>query len=279
MVPKIKPLLVLATDHRDVFEARYGGDADAIATAKALVVDGGLAAAARRPGAVADGLLGVLVDEQYAAPAVPRLRAAGLRVLMPVEAGGTPELALVYGDDFRRRLERLPPDLAKVLVRWSPGDDAGRKRRQGELLLRLDAALRELAIPLMFELVVPQAAGEEPARAALTAAAMDELRALGIAPAVWKLEPQADADAYALLASRSGGAPCVVLGAGGALEHVAAQVRTVAGTPGWAGFAVGRSVWAPALDAFDAGAERAACVAQVADGYVHLIDTHLAAAA
>jgi myo-inositol catabolism protein IolC len=225
-------------------------------------------------------VLGVLVDEQYAAAAVPRVRAAGLRVVMPVEAGGTPELALAFGEDFERHLERLPPDLAKLLVRWSPGDDAGRKRRQGELLGRVQATLEKLAIPLMLELMVPQAAtAEASARAALTAAAIDELRELGIAPAVWKLEPQADADAYALLAGRSGGAPCVVLGAGGALEHVAAQVRTVARTPGWAGFAVGRSVWAPALDAWDAGAERADCVARVADGYVQLIDAHLAAAA
>ena len=264
-------MLVLATDHRDAYEARYDGDAAAISAAKALVVDGALAAAERRPKARAQGALAVLVDEQYAAATVEPLRAAGLGVAMPVERGGGDEFEFAFGEQFDRHLTELPPDVAKALVRWSPGDPPARKARQAERLLRLQETLDALAVPLMFELIVPEAAGAEADRAQLTIAAMADVCAHGIRADVWKLEPQAGADAYAQVREAAEGVPCIVLGAGGELPAVAAHVRT-AMAEGWAGFAVGRSIWGPALDAYAAGADRASCVEQVADAYTLLID-------
>lgn len=277
MVPKIKSLLILATDHRDVYERRYPADANAIAAAKELVVEGALRAAERRPAAADAGNLGVLVDEQYAAPCVARARRGGLRVAMPAESGGSAELALAYGDDFLAHLRALPPDYVKVLVRWSPGDEPARKRRQAEVVQRLQAGVDELGLPLMFELLVPQAAEEPAARVELITSAMAEVKAAGAAPAVWKLEPQAGEEQYARLAEAAGGVPCVVLGAGAELAEIAEHVRTVARVDGWSGFAVGRSVWAPALDRRDAGGEREPCVEQVAAGFETLIDAYLGA--
>lgn len=270
------PLLILAADHRDAFEARYGGDDVAIRDAKALVVDGACAAATRCQEALQQGLLGGLVDEQYAASAIPKLRDVGFRVGVPVEAGGTSELAFAYGDDFRSHIEAVRPDFAKLLVRWSPGDDEGRKKRQGKLLWNLQAVLDVLSIPLMLELVVLEAGSRELERASFTIAAMTEIRARGIAPSVWKLEPQGAAEDYERVAKFASRVPCVLLGAGRPLSELAAHVR-LAIQGGWRGFAVGRSIWGQPLDAYAGGSDRASCVEEIATGFKSMVDASVAA--
>jgi myo-inositol catabolism protein IolC len=252
------------------------------------------AAATRAKHAVLDGLLaavdagvpreaaGLLVDDELGPGVAERARAAGVTVSMPLERAGLD----VYEDapaDVAAYLTHHAPDLAKVLVRYNPDGDADANALQRRRLAATARAARDAGSRFLFELLVPPTPQQrdadgwvEDVRPRLTLRAMEEVVA-DVPVDVWKLESlgpeQAYADAVALAASHD--ATCLLLGAGAPTAQVDAWLSRAA-RQGFAGFAVGRSIWWDAVRGLLAGeTDHASAVATVAARYRHFVDVFL----
>jgi myo-inositol catabolism protein IolC len=296
-------LFILAFDHRGSFQSKWFGidgeptddETLRIADGKELIFEGLELALAR--GAEA-ATAGGLVDEQFGAPKrIPdRIKAAGMKLAMPVEKSGQTEFDFQYGDEFGDHIERFDPDFIKVLVRYNPDGDPDLNRRQAGRLARLSAWLAEHGRSFLFELLVPaedqQLASvdgdtdryDAELRPELMIRTIAELQDAGVEPVVWKIEGiDRREDCERVVAQcRAGGRDqvvCVVLGRGASRAKVENWLTSGAGVDGYVGFAIGRSIWGDPLAGFLAGdLEREQAAGQIADNYVHFLDTYQGAA-
>jgi myo-inositol catabolism protein IolC len=279
---------VLAFDHRRSLMTSFFGvegepsdeDVDRARLAKQVIWEGLLRA-------IDDGVprasAAALVDATYGADVIAAAAARGIRVAVPVEASGRRELAFEH-PDWRERLDRLDPTWAKVLVRYRADGDQEMNARQRRLLADLDAYRRETDRDLMLELLVPAETGEDPVvfdaelRPALMVRAIEEIRRDEIAPSLWKLEGltrESDCERVA----RAAEAPCLVLGRGEDRAAVDAWLRAAARVPGYAGFAIGRSIWWEALRRFfDDEITRPDATATIAAEYTRCVEVYDGAA-
>jgi myo-inositol catabolism protein IolC len=243
------------------------------------------------------GAAGLLVDEETAAGVARSAAAAGVLLAMPVERSGRDVFDYAFGADFGTHIEDFNPHLSKVLVRWNPADDPAVKRAQGERLAHLGAWLHARGRKYLFELLVPPTrrqldlVGGSPAgfdahlRPALVLEALGEIREAGVEPDVWKIEGLDTREGCALVSSlvRQGGrdeVKAVVLGRGADQARVEHWLRTAAGVPGYAGFAIGRTIWWDAVQRWKAGTlSREQAVATIARLYRHFVEVYEEAAA
>jgi myo-inositol catabolism protein IolC len=292
------PLYILAFDHRNSLMTRFfdvDGDpppeiVERAREAKRLIW-GGMRRALEE--GAPQGSAGVLVDTTYGSDVIREAREAGVAVAVPVEASGRAEVAFEV-PDWRERLDELDPTWAKVLVRYNPEGDEALNERQLATLRELAEHCRETDRPLMVELLVPpephqlqglsrdRAHYDAELRPALMARAITELRASPIVPDVWKIEGLDDpADAAAIAAVAA--APCIVLGRGADTEAVDRWLRAGAAAPGYAGFAIGRSIWWGAMRLFFderlAEDAREAATERIATNYRRCIDVYESAGA
>ncbi len=259
-------LYILAVDHRGSFEKMVGDDPELLLAAKMLVWRGFLDALAQ--GAPRDAA-GILIDEQYGAGIAREARKEGVVFAMPVEKTGRDEFEFEHGDEFARAIEEYQPTYAKALVRYNPGGDAELNRRQEARLRRLSDWLHAHDRRFLFELLVPPTDEQlrsvdgdgdrydREVRPQLMIRAIETLQDAGIEPGLWKIEGVDDRDAcnsIAQTARREGRdrVGCLVLGRGASVERVDSWLRAGAGVEGYAGFAVGRSIFADAVVAFSA---------------------------
>ena len=276
---------ILAFDHRNSLLTTFFGvggeptDAEVAAACevKRVIADGMLDAIER--GLVATDEAGALADATYGADAIDALQDAGVRVAVPVEASGRREFAFEH-PDWRERLDATHPAWAKVLVRYNPDGDTSMNERQSHRLLDLQTVARAIGVGFLFELLVPPEPSQRTPtydtdeRPALVVRALDELRAAGIAPDLWKIEGLDRSQDCARVAEHAG-APCVVLGRGADAAAVERWLRAGAGVPGFDGFAIGRSIWWDPVRAYmDGGTDRAAAVTGIADRYGHFVDVY-----
>jgi myo-inositol catabolism protein IolC len=289
-------LYVLAFDHRGSFRKMLGitgspteEEAAQLRDVKSMIFEGAERAIA--DGAPADKV-GVLVDEEMGADVARRAKAAGIKLAMPVEASGQNVFDFEYGDDFGAHIEAFDPDFSKVLVRWNPDDDPADKATQGERLARLGEWLHANDRKYLFELLVPAsdrqmalvggdaAKYDTEARPYLTLEAIDEIQAAGIEPDIWKIEGldrAASCELLSGLARRDGrdGVIAVVLGRGADDAAVDHWLREGAGVAGYAGFAIGRSIFRAAVEGIrDGTMARDAAVADVATNYRRFVDVY-----
>jgi myo-inositol catabolism protein IolC len=288
-------LYFLAFDHRGFFE-RELADADApgaspetILAAKRLILEGVRVAGEEldlRPPARA----GILVDDQYGAELVGQARELGVLVAMPAERSERQVFELHHGERFGEEIEAADPDVTKVLVRHNVQGDAEGNRLQATRLRELSDWLAARERTFLLELLVEPTAEqlarvggrreefERTLRPPLIEAAIRELQDAGVEPGIWKVEgldDPADARAIAEVARREGRehVVCVVLGSGAEAQRVEGWLRTAAATEGFAGFAIGRSIWWPPLRALKEGeidAEQAA--REIARGYLRFVE-------
>jgi myo-inositol catabolism protein IolC len=296
-------LYILAFDHRGSFQKKMFGiegdptpeQTETIADAKHLIFEGMLKAAEE---GIDPSCSGCLVDEQFGEPKrIPeQAKENGLLLAMPVEKSGQNEFDFEYGDDFGAHIEKFDPDFSKVLVRYNPEGDAQMNARQSERLRRLADWLHERDRKFLFELLVPaedhqleQAGGDSDRydtelRPELMRRAIVELQDFGIEADIWKIEgieTQDDCERIAQTCRRDGrdGVICVVLGRGANDEKVEHWLRQGAPVEGYAGFAIGRTIWWDALKGFLEGdLERDEAAAQIAEKYLRFVRVYQEAA-
>jgi myo-inositol catabolism protein IolC len=274
---------ILAFDHRNslmtsFFDVHGEPDTATVRQAeelKSVVADGLLLAIER--GAVETAEAGALVDATYGAAAIESLRAAGVRVAVPVEASGKKEFTFEHAD-WRERLDAAKPHWAKVLVRYNVEGDAAVNERQRHRLLDLQTVARALGVAFLFELLVPPEPDQRvqdfdtAVRPRLVVRAFEDLGAAGIEPDMWKIEGLERREDCQEVAARAG-APVVVLGRGADAAAVQRWLRAGAGVPNYDGFAIGRSIWWEPCDAYRTGTlDRASAVASIADRYASYVD-------
>ena len=296
-------LYILAFDHRGSFQKKMFGiqgdpteeETERISDAKHLVFEGMLLAVER--GAEPD-VTGVLVDEQFGTPTnVPGdAKERGLLLAMPVEKSGQDEFDFEYGDDFGEHIERFDPDFSKVLVRYNPDGDSAMNERQVARLKRLGDWLHEHDRRFLFELLVPaedhqlgQVGGDSDRydaelRPELMRRAIMELQEAGVEPDIWKIEgidTQEDCARISDTCRRDGrdGVICVVLGRGADDAKVDHWLRQGAPVEGYAGFAIGRTIWWDALKGFlDGDLEREDAASRISDNYLRFVRVYSEAA-
>jgi myo-inositol catabolism protein IolC len=296
-------LYFLAFDHRGSFQKKMFGiqgdptpeQTDAIADAKHLIFEGLLTASEQ---GAEPSVTGCLVDEQFGAPKrIPEeAKDRGLLLAMPVEKSGQNEFDFEYGEDFGAHIEKSDPDFSKVLVRYNPEGDEEMNRTQAEKLKRLADWLHEHDRKFLFELLVPaepdqleSVGGDEERydrelRPELMRHAILDLQDAGIEADIWKIEgidSQEDCKRISETARRDGrdGVICVVLGRGANDAKVEHWLRTGAPVEGYAGFAIGRTIWWDALKGFlDGDLERGDAVGQIAEKYLRFVQVYREAA-
>jgi myo-inositol catabolism protein IolC len=290
-------LYMLAFDHRASFSKNLLGftgeltpeQVQRVSDTKTVIFEGFLDA--RDKGAPPDES-GILVDEQFGAEIARQARSQGILLAMPVERSGQEEFDFEFGEEFGAHIEHFDPTFAKVLVRYNPEGDAELNARQAKRLQRLSAWLLERDRKFLFELLVPATASQlasveaEPdlydleIRPGLMVRAIAELQQAGVEADIWKIEGidrREDCERIAAQA-RSGGrdeVACIVLGRGASEEKVDHWLRVGAATPGFRGFAIGRTMWWDALVAYrDGSAGRTDAARQIAQRYLRAIKVY-----
>jgi myo-inositol catabolism protein IolC len=296
-------LYILAFDHRGSFQKKMFGiegdptpeQTETIADAKHLIFEGLLKATEE---GVDPHATGCLVDEQFGAPkrTPEEAKERGLLLAMPVEKSGQNEFDFEYGEEFGEHIEKCDPDFSKVLVRYNPEGDAEMNRAQAEKLKRLADWLHEHDRKFLFELLVPaepdqleSVGGDEERydrelRPELMRHAILDLQDAGVEADIWKIEgidSQEDCEQISKTARRDGrdGVICVVLGRGADDAKVEHWLRTGAPVEGYAGFAIGRTIWWDALKGFlDGDVEREEAAGRIAEKYLRFVQVYREAA-
>jgi myo-inositol catabolism protein IolC len=291
-----KPLYILPFDHRGTFQEKMFGwkgaltaeQTSEIAAAKEVIYD-----AFKK--AIADGVpkakAGILVDEQFGAAILADAAKHGYSTSCPAEKSGQEEFDFEYGDDFLKHIEAFNLSFCKVLVRYNPEGEKALNQRQTERLKRLSDALHaKTKSQFMFELLVPaekaqleKVKGDKKAydlqiRPGLMVQTIHQLQDAGVEPDVWKIEgldSVEDCKKVVAAAHRGGREKvgCIILGRGEDDKKVREWLTTAAHTPGFIGFAVGRTTfWDPLVDMRAKKMTRDAAVTEIARRYREWVD-------
>jgi 5-dehydro-2-deoxygluconokinase len=290
-----KLLYILPFDHRGSFQTKMFGwkgnltseQTAEIAAAKQVVYDGFKAAVA---GGVPKEKAGILVDEQFGAAILRDANRQGYTTACPAEKSGQDEFDFEYGDDFAKHIEAMNPTFCKVLVRYNPEGERDLNQRQAARLKKLSDYLHGSGRLYMFELLVPaekaqldRVKGDKKAydlqlRPGLMVQAIHQLQDAGVEADVWKIEglDRREDCAKVVAAAHRGGRDkvgCIVLGRGEDDKKVRQWLETAAHTPGFIGFAVGRTTfWDPVVDWRAKKVPREAAVAEIARRYREWVD-------
>ena len=292
-------IYLLAFDHRGSFQRKLLGIAGDPTPAEVARIEEAkriIFAGFRR--ALDAGLplegAGILVDEQFGAGVAREARALGAQLAMPVEKSGQEEFDFEYGEQFGTHIAAFEPTYAKVLVRYNVEGDAALNRRQAARLARLGDWLHASGRKFLFELLVPAQPQElervggdawrydRELRPELMVAAIGELQKAGVEPDIWKIEGLDARDdcvrlAEAARADGRDGVRCIVLGRGGEERKVISWLQAGSGVPGFVGFAVGRTIWWDALEAWLGGTSADDAAEAIAASYRRLVDAYEAA--
>lgn len=257
-------LMALAIDHRAQLEeiaARVKAPAEAIGRFKILAVKAAAEVAAGQGG------FGVLLDGSHGREALFRAADHDLWIGRPVEKPGSRPLRFETADLGAHLAEWPVTQTVKCLCFYHPDDPGPLRAEQEERLLTLHDAVRSTGRDLLIEII---AGKHGPVGEDTVARVLARLYDLGIRPDWWKLEPQASAAAWTRIgdAIRQRDPLCrgiVLLGLEASADVLATGFALAAGEPMVKGFAVGRTIFAEAAEAWLKGAiDDAAAVADMA---------------
>ena len=275
-------LAVLAFDHRQQLEdlaLRHGVPLERIATFKQLVVQaaqqGHRGALQGLPAGAAPPAPGVIIDDRHGADALAQVTGTGWWIARPVEQPGSRPLAFEAGGNVGLALRRWPAEhVAKCLVAHHPEDDPALATQQLDTLRGLADACLATGHELLVEVIPPR---DQDCDTHTLARAMQQIYARGVRPDWWKLPPPLDGGAWPLIAAaidahdpRCRGV--LLLGLEASEASLSLAFRVAAGQRWCRGFAVGRSLFAPAAEGWFAGRlGDEAVIADVAERYQRLI--------
>ncbi len=250
----IPSLMALACDHRAQLEEvaqKLGADPARIRDFKVLAVKAAARVAAGRPG------YGMLLDEKHGREAMFEFARHPFSWLgRPVELPGSRPLRFEGSQDIGSALPEWPVDhCIKALCFYHPDDEPALKQAQQEKLRTLFEAARKVGRELLVEII---AGKHGPLGPDTIARAMQELYDLGIKPDWWKLEPQASPAAWAAIEQTiARNDPwcrgVLLLGLDAPAEELEAGFAATAAAPIVKGFAVGRTIFMAAAEAWLAG--------------------------
>jgi 5-dehydro-2-deoxygluconokinase len=265
-------LAVLAFDHRTQFEEwtrELAQPAERIARFKALVAE------AARQGAATMPCPGVIVDDRYGESVFPAMTGKHWWVARPVELPGSRPLRFEAGTQLALALRAWPTEhVAKCLVSYHPDDTPELRAQQLAQLQALQQACVATEREFLIEVIPPR---ELPARDDTLARSLAQIYAAGVRPDWWKLPPQAGADGWRQVAAaiHEGDPHCrgvLLLGLEASEDDLFESFRVAAPHAVCRGFAVGRSLFAPAATAWFGGRlSDDAVIADVAARYARLI--------
>lgn len=292
------PLMILAFDQRgwlsnalwdmDPAAPVTGERATVMEEVKSLVGDGMLAASAP-----AQGTVGMLVDSEFGTPA---LDAAAPRddvaLCIPLERNNRPVLELE--PDCWETLDKYQPAYAKLLIWHNPDSDPNPLQRQLRELQDVSAELQTRGQAWILEILQPPTDAQlssvngdrerydDEVRPDLMVETISQIHDVDVYPDVWKLEglssvPATERVVDAMRQDSPGPVHAVVLGRNAPDEAVDDWLTTAA-RGGFAGFAIGRSIWwEPAKRWLDGDDGRATAVAGIAARYERFTDVYLTA--
>jgi 5-dehydro-2-deoxygluconokinase len=246
-------ILSFAIDHRKHLEDladKIGVSRDKISPFKRLAVKAIAKVSQGRPG------YGTLLDDKYGREAMFDAEKLGLWIARPLEDPGSRPLRFEFTQDVGSRLVDWPVShCIKCLCFYHPDDPAELKQEQQEKLRTLFEAAMKVGRELLVEII---AGKNGPMDKTTVARAMQELYDLGIKPDWWKLEPQADGAAWDEIGKvlDKNDPLCrgiVLLGLDAPEEELAKGFAAVADKPHVKGFAVGRTIFLEAAEAWLSG--------------------------
>lgn len=274
----IPVLMALACDHRIQLEelaARLGADPVRIGAFKVLAVKAAARVAVGRPG------YGMLLDDKHGREAMFEFARHPFSWLgRPVERPGSRPLLFEGSQDIGSALPEWPVDhCIKALCFYHPDDAPELKQVQQDKLRGLFEAARRVGRELLIEII---AGRNGPLGDDTIARAMAELYDLGIKPDWWKLEPQASPAAWAAIEQTiaSNDPWCrgvLLLGLDAPQAELEIGFAATAAAPIVKGFAVGRTIFMAAAEAWLAGRiDDEAAIADMARRFGALTDLWLA---
>lgn len=246
-------LVVLAFDHRAQFEeiaARHGRDAAAISRFKLLIAQGAKRAADGRAGA------GVILDGRFGEDVLPTVTGKGWWVARPVELPGSRPLRFEPARNLCLEMRSWPAEhVAKCLVSYHPADPEPLRREQLDRLCELQEASVGTGHEFLVEVIPPR---DMPSDGRTLPDSIAQIYAAGVKPDWWKLPPAGDDAQWNAIAQEieRGDPLCrgvLILGLEASEENLDRSFRLAAPHPICKGFAVGRSIFADAAQAWFAG--------------------------
>jgi 5-dehydro-2-deoxygluconokinase len=258
-----------AFDHRMQLEELEGATKGKIGAFKELCLEAALQVANGQPG------YGILCDGRLGRDALYKATGTGLWVGRPVEWPGSRPLMLEpeIGPDYGGLNEWPLDHVVKVLCFCHPDDDADMWARQEETILRLYSAARRNRLEFLLE-VIPSKVGAVDDQT--TAKVIQRFYDLGVYPDWWKLEPMTSDAAWRTTCDTIvQNDPCtrgiVVLGLAAEEAALRESFAVAARYPLVKGFAVGRTIFGAAAEAYMKDAITAGeAVDQMAENYARL---------
>ena len=248
-----KQILSFAIDHRKHLEDladKVGASRDKISPFKRLAVKAMAKVSQGKPG------FGTLLDDKYGREAMFDAEKLGLWIARPLEDPGSRPLRFEFSQDVGSRLVEWPvTHCIKCLCFYHPDDPAELKQEQQQKLRDLYEAATKVGRELLIEII---ASKNGPMDKTTVARAMQELYVLNIKPDWWKLEPQADTAAWDEIGKviDKNDPLCrgiVLLGLDAPEDELAKGFAAVADKPHVKGFAVGRTIFLEAAEAWLSG--------------------------
>jgi 5-dehydro-2-deoxygluconokinase len=243
--------MAFAIDHRAQLEKiadAAGSPRERISDFKLLAVEAAAKVAAGRPG------YGMLLDGKYGREALFRAVDHGFWIGRPVEEPGSRPLEFEFGGSLGAKLVEWPiAHTIKCLCFYHPDDPPELKARQERELLRLYDAARRLERELLIEII---ASKNGPVDECTLAHVIERLYEIGVKPDWWKLEGQANKNAWDNVAKaiETGDPLCrgvLLLGLEAPEKDLAQAFALAHNCNVVKGFAVGRTIFAePAVEWF-----------------------------
>ncbi len=242
--PDYPELTVLAIDHRSQFDelvAKLGtGNPERVPQFKNLALRALDRVAGGDPG------FGLLADGRFGMRVLEAAADTGYWIGRPIEVPGSRPIEFEGGADVTSTLASWPGNhVVKCLIFYHPDDDAELRARQDRQIVRLASAARETRHELLLEIIASRHGEVGPHT---IAGIIDHLYDLGVYPDWWKLEPAADAVAWAAIARviHARDPLCrgiLLLGLATPPHELLASFAATADIPIVKGFAVGRTIW------------------------------------
>jgi 5-dehydro-2-deoxygluconokinase len=251
--PRSRNLLALAIDHRAQLQQmaqRFGAPVEKLERLKELAVEAAVSVANGRDG------FGMLLDNTYGASALRLASQKNLWLACPVELPGSRPLDFDHIDSLGAALVEWPPDVTvKCLCLYHPDDPVELREAQERELRRVAAACRIQGREFLLEIISGK---HGPLQDDTVARVMRRVYELDIFPDWWKLEPQPSSQAWQHCVDVMTGCDpycrgIVVLGLDAPIDSLVSSLQLAARQPAVRGFAVGRTIFGQAAEAFLAG--------------------------